>query len=116
MRIRLYLDEDVPSSLEQALINRGVDVVTTVGAGNRANSDEAQLIFSTSRQRVIITHNKKDFILLHNEYVKARKTHSGIILSDQLPVGTMLKRVMKLWFSLSPEDMKNRLEFLSNWK
>jgi len=48
--------------------------------------------------------------------VKARKTHSGIILSDQLPVGTMLKRVMKLWFSLSPEDMKNRLEFLSNWK
>jgi hypothetical protein len=48
MRIRLYLDEDVPSSLEQALINRGVDVVTTVGAGNGANSDEAQLIFSTS--------------------------------------------------------------------
>jgi hypothetical protein len=67
-------------------------------------------------QRTIFTHNKKDFILLHNEYLQNGKEHSGIILSDQLPIGVLLRRFMKLWFTISADDMKNRLEYLSNWK
>jgi hypothetical protein len=42
--------------------------------------------------------------------------HRGIILSDQIAIGTVLRRVMKLYFSLNAEDMKNRLEYLSAWK
>ena len=116
MRIKLYLDEDVPSSFAQTLINRGVDVITTRQAKNDSNSDLQQLIYATKEQRTIFTHNKKDFILLHNEYLQNKEDHTGIIISDQLPTGILLRRFMKLWFSSSAEDMKNRLEFLSNWK
>ena len=116
MRIKLYLDEDVPSSFAQALINRGVDVITTQQAKNDSNSDLQQLIYATKEQRTIFTHNKKDFILLHNEYLQNKEDHTAIIISDQLPTGILLRRFMKLWFSISAEDMKNRLEFLSNWK
>lgn len=116
MRIRLYLDEDVPFSFAEALINRGVDVITTQQARNYKKPDIEQIVYATKENRTIFTHNKKDFRLIHNEYLSARREHAGIILSDQLPTGTILKRFMKLWFSLDAENMKNRVEFLSNWR
>lgn len=116
MRIKVYVDEDIPLSFSQALVNRGVDVVTTQQASNCGHSDAAQLDFATKEERAIITHNKKDFVQLHGEYMAAEKSHAGIIVTDQLPVGILLRRFMKLWFALSSEGMKNRLEFLSNWK
>ena len=116
MRIKIYLDEDVPLSFAQALINRGVDVLTTHQAGNARLSDDAQLAFAANAGRTLFTHNKEDFILLHNRYREKAKGHAGIIVADQLPVGMLLRRFMKLWFSLNPSDLEDRLEFLSNWK
>jgi len=116
MKIKLYLDEDVPLAFAQALINRGVNVVTTQQVRNDAKSDEEQLTYTTKEGSAIFTHNKRDFVLLHNEYLRKGKEHAGIILSDQLPVGILLKRFMKLWFSLNDTDTRSRLEFLSNWR
>ncbi|HKI44533.1 MAG TPA: DUF5615 family PIN-like protein [Balneolales bacterium] len=116
MRIRFYLDEDVPSSFAQALSNRGVDTETTQTAGNIGCLDRQQLLFASREGRVILTHNKRDFIILHNDFVERNLTHGGIVVSDQLPIGTLLKRAMKLWFTLDADDMYDRLEFLSNWK
>jgi predicted nuclease of predicted toxin-antitoxin system len=87
MRVRAYVDEDVPLSFSQALRNRGVDSVTTQESGNKGLSDAEQLAYSAQNLRTIITHNKKDFILLHNEYARFGKMHAGIIVADQLPVG-----------------------------
>lgn len=116
MRIKLYMDEDVPVSLAQALVNRGTDVMTTQKAGNTGNSDLEQLTFSTRESRVLFTHNIKDFILLHKDFSGHNHPHAGILVSDQLPIGILLKRTMKLWFTLNRADMKNHLEFLSNWR
>lgn len=116
MRIKVYLDEDVPFSFAQALLNRSVDVVTTQEAGNKGLSDADQLAFAAKNEMTIFTHNRKDFILLRNDYIHKEERHSGIIVSDQLPTGMLLRRFMKLWFSLSAGDMKDRFEFLSNWK
>lgn len=111
MKIRLYLDEDVPLTFAQALINRGVNAVTTQQVKNDGKSDEEQLNYATKEERTLFTHNKRDFMILHNEYLG-----TGIILSDQLPVGILLRRFMKLWFSLNDIDTRSRLEFLSNWR
>ena len=116
MRIKLYLDEDVPYAFAQALSNRGVDVITTQQVGNDSLSDEEQLDYASKVSRTIFTHNKKDFLILNNRKLQDNKEHPGIILSDQLPIGTILRRFMKLWFSVSAEDMRNRSEFLGNWK
>ncbi len=116
MRIRVYIDEDIPFSFAQSLLNRGVDVVTTQQAGNSGMSDAEQLQYAAKEGRTIFTHNKRDFRLLHNEYLQTGMDLSGIVVSDQLPIGTMLRRFMKFWFALSAADMNNRLEFLSNWK
>lgn len=116
MKMLVYLDEDSPLAFAQALRNRGVDVVTTQQVRNAGRSDEEQLIYATKEGRAIFTHNKRDFMILHNEYLMKGNDHAGIILSDQMPVGILLRRFMKLWFSLNDTAMRNRLEFLSNWR
>ena len=116
MRLKLYLDEDIPLAFKQALINRGVDAVSTQQSGNNGQSDAKQLIFAGKEGRTLFTHNKRDFIFLHNDYLRSEKEHAGIIISDQLPVGVLLRRFMKLWFSYKDIDLKNRIIFLSNWK
>ncbi len=116
MRIKLYLDEDVPLSFGEALNNRGVDILSTQDAGNKGFTDLEQLLFAAQDKRVIISHNKKDFIQLHKHCLEIKTQHHGIVLTDQLPIGVLLKRFMKLWFTVDSEDMINRLEFLSAWR
>lgn len=115
MRIKLYFDEDVDSSLAKTLRQKGIDVLTTPEAGKKRLSDTEQLEFAVNAKRAILTHNKRDYALLHKDYLLNGKEHYGIILSDQRPIGEMLRGLSKLLFSLSAEQMKNRREFLSNW-
>jgi hypothetical protein len=47
---------------------------------------------------------------------KRIKLYSGIIVSDQLETGVLLRRLMKLIDAKSASDMRDWLEFLSNWR
>jgi hypothetical protein len=42
------------------------------------------------------------------------RAHAGIIRSDQLPVGVLLRRPSNLCFQLPQEEMANRVEFLGS--
>ena len=84
MRIRVYLDEDIPFSFAQALLNRGVDTVQTQLVGNIGKSDNEQLEYSAAQGRTILTHNKKHFILLHNEFLRLGKTRKTELMSGFL--------------------------------
>lgn len=44
------------------------------------------------------------------------RSHAGIIVSDQLSLGVLLRRLSKLCFHLTQEEMMNRLEFLGTWR
>lgn len=116
MKIRLYLDEDAPIQLAKALRQRGIDALTTQEARMSESSDEQQVAFAAGQQRAVLTHNKRHFILIHQAYIEKGKEHWGIIVADQNKVGPLLRMLSKLWFTVSAEDMKNRLEFLSSWK
>lgn len=115
--IRLYLDEDVQqASLVRALRARQVDVETALDAGLMGVPDDAQLRHATEQGRVLLTFNRGDFVKLHIEYLSQEVHHSGIIVSDQLPVGVLLRRVLRLMDARSAEEMRDWLEFLSNWR
>ncbi len=116
MKISLYLDEDVDVALAPALRRRGIDVLTTQAAGNVQQRDEDQLTFATQVGRVFFTHNRGDFALLHKKMIEEGRSHAGVILSDQHPLGTLLRRLSRLCFHLTQEEMANRLEFLGTWR
>lgn len=115
-RVKLYLNEDVHTAVARGLRNRAFDVVTTDELGKKGQSDLGQLKLAIKEERTIVSFNVKDFVSLHQEYAEAEKEHYGIIVSSQLPIGELLKRLLNVCSLLSAEDMRNRLEYLSQWK
>ncbi len=116
-RIKLYLDEDAQrTDLIQALRARRIDILTVSEANLLSENDELQLDFATSESRVVFTFNRGDFFHLHTEWLTKGKMHTGIIVSDQLSTGVIIRRLLKLIDSKSAEEMENWLEFLSSWR
>ena len=105
MKIRLYLDEDVDVALASTLRQRGIDVLTTQEAGKRQQTDDAQLEYAVQAGRVFFTHNRGDFARLHGQRVKEDRPHAGVIVSDQLPLRILLRRLSRLCFSLTQEEI-----------
>jgi hypothetical protein len=118
MTIALYFDEDsMDKTLVQALRARGADVITAFEAGMVARSDEDQLEFAGSENRVLYSFNASDFYHLHSQFLAGGKSHAGIVLSQQqqYSVGTQMRRLLRLIAEVPAPDMRDRIEFLSDW-
>ena len=115
--IKLYLDED---TINRALINglrvRGFDVLTAREADLIQIADQEHLEYATSLNRTVFTFNSRDFVKLHVEYLSTSRHHAGIIVSDQLQVGVVIRRLLKLLHARSADDMQDWLEYLGNWR
>ena len=118
MIIRFYLDEDSSDTdLLRALRLRGSDVVSAPEAGMRGRQDEEQLKWAIEHQRVLYGFNRRDFSRIHAEWMQQGLSHEGIVLAMQqeYSVGEQMRRLLRLANTLSAEQMRNRLEFLSTW-
>jgi hypothetical protein len=115
--IRLYLDEDaMRASFVRALRARQVDVSTAYEADLIGRPDEQHLEYATSQARVLLTFNRGDFARLHSARLAQGRSHAGIIVSDQLETGVIVRRVLRLLAARSASHMQNWLEYLSNWR
>jgi hypothetical protein len=116
--LRFHFDEDAEAhALVRALRDRGVDVTTTSESDLNEVSDEEQLIWSTRQRRALVTYNAADFCRLHTEILENNRHHAGIIIAEQqrLPVGEMMRHLLRLRAALNAEGMHDRLEFLNRW-
>ena len=114
-RIRIYTDEDVSISVCKALRLRGFKAFATIEENKCESSDVEQLEYATSIMAVLLTHNIQDFPRIHYEFMKNNSHHHGIIVAKQVAVGEIIKCIVRLAATLSAEDMRDRLEYLSNW-
>ena len=109
MTIRFHLDENVNDAVARGLRSRGIDVTTSIEADLLANSDEEQLAFCLSQQRVMVTHDG-DFLVLH----AAGEKHAGICYChpEKYNVGQMLRALLLVHDCLADEDMVSHVEYL----
>ncbi len=117
-QIRLYIDEDAQDSdVVEALRLRGVDVLTADEAGMRERDDADHLDYATAKGRVLYSFNMGDYNVLHAVYLTAGKTHAGIILAppQRYSVGEQMRRLLRIIHTVSAEEMRDRIEFLSTW-
>jgi len=115
--IRLYLDEDsMRASIVRALRARQVDVTTAAQAELLSRPDEEHLAYASAQGRVILTFNRGDFSQLHTAWLVAGQHHAGIIVSNQLETGVVVRRLLRLLASRSAAEMQDQLEYLSNWR
>jgi len=118
MPVKLYLDEDsMDKDLVTALRLRVVDVITALDANMIEKPDADHLTFAAIEGRVLYSFNVGDFVALHGEFMAAGKTHAGIVVAGQqkFSVGEQMRRLLRLVADRSEAEMRNRLEFLSNW-
>lgn len=112
--VKLYFDENVPEAIASAVRLRGYDVTTVRDAERKAASDLDPLRYASLQKRVLFTFNVADFVKLHDEFVTSGRHHSGILLSKQLPVAIVVKRLLKLLARLHREDMENNIIWLND--
>ena len=88
---------------------RGIDVTTSPEKGLIGASDEQQLAFALSQQRVIFTFDD-DFLSL----ASTGREHCGIIYTRQqrYSMGKIISDLVLIWECLDSEYMYKKIEFL----
>lgn len=83
-----YMDENVSSLLDDALRSYGHAVFATYDEGRAGATDGSQLLYAADRGWIVLTHNRADFILLHDAWHLWAHTwhvapkHAGIIVLE----------------------------------
>jgi predicted nuclease of predicted toxin-antitoxin system len=76
---RFYSNENIALQVVMELRRLDNDVLTSLEAGNANASvpDPEVLSFASSRQRILLTHNRRHFLQLH---LRRTEKHCGIVL------------------------------------
>ena len=114
----LFLDEDSCDwDLVEALRRRDVDVSTALENQLQGASDRDQLIWARTSGRVLYTFNARHFCQLHREFLKSAQEHAGILIGQQqrFGIGEQLRRILRIRSAKTGAQMRNGIEFLSNW-
>lgn len=108
-RIRFHLDENVDPDIGLALRRAGIDVTTSQDKDLLAANDVVQLEFARTQSRVLVTHDD-DFVILNSQGV----SHSGIAYcqKDTKSIGYIIRMLVLLYEVATPEEMRNRVEYL----
>lgn len=115
-QVKLYLDHDISYHLAEQLRTRGYDAVGAWEVGNARLSDSEQLDYAASQGRVLVTCNAQDFVPIYLEWWNGGRHHSGIVTSQQLTFGEMLKRLSNFLESITAQEMRNAIRNLAEFK
>ena len=76
---RFYSNENMPLPVVAELRRLGHDVITSLDAGkaNSAVPDTDVLAFASAEGRILLTHNRRHFLRLHQHRMA---DHAGIVL------------------------------------
>jgi hypothetical protein len=112
---KLHLDMDASRrDLFKALTEKGYDITRTPNQDVQEDaSDEYQLLWATSHQRILFTHNIKDFINLARQH----PYHSGIILANQnlIHVSQLIKALSRILEETTAEDWMGQIRWINDW-
>jgi uncharacterized protein DUF5615 len=88
---RLYLDHNVSQRLAR-LLRTNHDVVSARDLGLTRLTDDAQLLAAVRDDRLLVSHNRGDFALLHDAWLTwpaafglALPPHPGLLVLDPAP-------------------------------
>lgn len=108
-RIKFHLDENVSNAVAEGLRRRGISVTTTPEENLSGATDEEQLAFALSQERVLFTQDD-DFLRLN----QTNTAHAGITYCHQgsRSTGEIVKTLALIWEWVDPDDMVGQVEFI----
>jgi hypothetical protein len=113
--LKLHLDMDASrKDLYKALLDKHFDVTRTPNKEIPEDaSDEIQLLWATSHQRIIFTFNIKDFINLS----KKHPFHAGILLANQSTtnISQLIQVLSKILSEPANETWVGQVRWIQDW-
>jgi uncharacterized protein with PIN domain len=109
MTLRFHLDESVSNAVAVGLRLRGFDVTLSKDAGLLGASDEDQLAYASSMNRLLVTHDD-DFLRLHSVGI----VHAGIAYArpNQRTIGQLVLKLVALGRAKAGEEIAGTVKFL----
>lgn len=109
VRIRFYLDENVPIAVAEQLLRRGIDAVTVRDMGLLGQSDVDHLAVANRIGRVLCTHDSN-----YLDMARAGVPHGGIVFGQQHKhgVGSWVGFLELIFSIYDAEEMSGRVEYL----
>jgi predicted nuclease of predicted toxin-antitoxin system len=118
----LYIDDDsVDRALIRQLMSAGHDTLAPRVAGTAGKADAAHLMYAIGSQRVLVTRNHEDFMLLHDLIMLAGGHHPGIFVvrldndpKRNMSPGAIVRAIEKLIASNIP--VGDSYHVLNHWR
>jgi|CXWL01.1.fsa_nt_gi predicted nuclease of predicted toxin-antitoxin system len=114
--MKLYFDEHVHPLVAVMLSERGIDCRTTQEAGNLGMDDEDQLRYATAQGRVLVTFDRRDFLMLARQWASTNQSHAGLILSTQCPIPELLRNLLRCHTRHQHDNLTDHILWLQNYK
>jgi predicted nuclease of predicted toxin-antitoxin system len=113
VKIKIYTDENVNGAIVNGLRRRGVEVQSAHEAGNLGITDEEQLAYAVVQHACLFTHDD-DLLTIADHWQHIGKEYFGIIFvhQEKLSIGEIIRSIKLIVDILSPEEIKNHIEFL----
>ena len=123
---RLHLDHNISWHLVSPLQVVGHEVSVARDLGLTRLTDDAQLLSAVRASRVLVTHDRGDFILLYDAWLTwpaafgiALPPHPGILVLDPAPHRTLFGILDAFLTAIGPTPLTNELFWWhrgGNWR
>jgi predicted nuclease of predicted toxin-antitoxin system len=120
--MKIYLDDDSAAPLLVRLLTRaGHDVVIPANVGLAGDEDPVHFMYAISNARALLTHNYKDFKLLHQLVLLAGGNHPGLLAvrRDNDPTRDLTpKQIVRALRNLiaAGVPIRDELHILNHWR
>lgn len=113
MSVALYMDVHVPRAITNALMTRGVDVLTAQDDLAEQMDDADLLDRAMQLNRVIVTQDD-DFLVIASRRQKSGMSFAGVIFAHQqrCTVSQCIADLEIIAHVYDPPDIANRVEYL----
>lgn len=107
------MDEHVPRAITDALLKRGIDVLTVQEDGLTSESDLRVLNRAAELQRVVFTRDE-DFLIEASRRQRAGEDFVGVVFAHQLRVSLSIciADLELLATATDPQEHKSHVQFL----
>jgi len=115
-KVQFYTDENIPAAVIDHLRRRGVTVITYRDAGMIGATDPAHLAYASEQGCVLLTRDD-DFLRLHEDWLLARLSHSGIVFvpsARRMSVEDVARSLLILHDKVDSGEMADRVHCLAN--
>jgi Domain of unknown function (DUF5615) len=118
--VAFYLDENIALAVETELRSRGHVVTSTYAEGRSAAPDPLLLLEAAERNWTFVTHNRKDYRLLHDAWLRwehawgVRQPHAGILVLDRVQ-GQSGFETARLIDAVTRDPTTNLIRALYDW-